>query len=110
MLSPRCATPGRSRPTNAICVSHLSPATRNRQEIPGCLLRERCPLLQRKHQISVALCLRCERSKFPSFYTKSQQSNVRVRFHAFQAQGNLRKSAAVMWRFLFVVESIVSHH
>src|SRR6202049_4681210 len=44
-------------------VSHLSPAARNRQENLGCLLHKRCLLLQRKHQISVALCLRRERSK-----------------------------------------------
>src|SRR5713226_8557387 len=72
-------------------VSHLSPAARNRQENLGCLLHKRCLLLQRKHQISVALCLRRERSKFPTSYTKSRQSRVRVLFHAFQAQGNPAK-------------------
>src|SRR3989441_2049019 len=74
-----------------MCVSHLSPAARNRQENLGCLLHKRCLLLQRKHQISVALCLRRERSKFPTSYTKSRQSRVRVLFHAFQAQGNPAK-------------------
>src|SRR5438876_711889 len=69
-------------------VSHLSPAARNRQENLGCLLHKRCLLLERKHQISVVLCLRRERSKFPAFYTKSRQSRIRVLFHAFQAQGN----------------------
>src|SRR5467141_3767261 len=54
-------------------------------------LHKRCLLLQRKHQISVALCLRRERSKFPTSYTKSRQSRVRVLFHAFQAQGNPAK-------------------
>src|SRR5207249_6941081 len=72
-------------------VSHLSPAAMNRQENLGCLLHKRCLLLQRKHQISVALCLRRERSKFPTSYTKSRQSRVRVLFHAFQAQGNPAK-------------------
>jgi hypothetical protein len=72
-------------------VSHLSPAARNRQENLGCLLHKRCLLLQRKHQISVALCLRRERSKFPTSYTKRRQSRVRVLFHAFQAQGNPAK-------------------
>ena len=72
-------------------VSHLSPAARNRQENLGCLLHKPCLLLQREHQISVALCLRRERSKFPTPYTKSRQSRVRVLFHAFQAQGNPAK-------------------
>jgi len=44
-----------------------------------------------KHQISVALCLRRERSKFPTSHTKSRQSRERVLFHAFQAQGNPTK-------------------
>src|SRR5882762_5909915 len=74
-----------------MCVSHLSPAARNRQENLGCLLHKRRLLLQRKHQISVARCLRRERSKFPTSYTKSRQSRVRVLFHAFQAQGNPAK-------------------
>src|SRR6267143_4796423 len=74
-----------------MCVSHLSPAARNRQENLGCLLHKRCLLLQRKHQISVAPCLRCERTKFPTSHTKSRQSRVRVLFHAFQAQGNPAK-------------------
>src|SRR3989442_8727464 len=74
-----------------MCVSHLSPAARDRQENLGRLLHKRRLLLQRKHQISVALCLRRERSKFPTSYTKSRQSRVRVLFHAFQAQGNPAK-------------------
>src|SRR5216684_7322589 len=72
-------------------VSHLSPAARNRQENLGGLLHKRCLLLQRKHQVSVALCLRSERSKFPTSYTKSRESRMRVLFHAFQAQGNPAK-------------------
>src|SRR5882724_11003795 len=72
-------------------VSHLSPAAGNRQENLGRLLHKRRLLLQRKHQISVALCLRRERGKFPTSHTKSRQSRVRVLFHAFQAQGNPAK-------------------
>src|SRR5467141_4102734 len=74
-----------------MCVSHFSPAARDWQENLGRLLHKRCLLLQRKHQISVALCLRRERSKFSTSYTKSRQSRVRVLFHAFQAQGNPAK-------------------
>src|SRR5713226_1144094 len=89
-------------------VSHLSPAARNRQENLGCLLHESCLLLQGKHQISVALCLRRERSKFPTPYTKSRQSRVRVLFHAFQAQGNPAKICCGHVEIPFVRESIVS--
>src|SRR5438445_4833911 len=55
-------------------VSYLSPATRNRQENLGRLLHKRRLLLQRKHQISVASCLRGQRSKLLSYYTKRRQS------------------------------------
>src|SRR6266700_4401906 len=72
-------------------VSHLSPAARNRQENLGRLLHKRCLLLQCKHQISVALCLRGQRSKLPASYTKSWQSCVGVLFHALQAQRNPAK-------------------
>src|SRR2546429_98229 len=72
-------------------VSHLSPATRNRQENLGRLLHKRRLLLQRKHQISVALFLRGQRSKFPASYSKSRQSCMRVLFHALQVQGNPAK-------------------
>src|SRR5712692_1167842 len=63
-------------------VSHLSPAARNRQENLRRLLHKRRLLLQRKHQISVAPCLRGQRSKFPAFYTESRQSCVRVFLYA----------------------------
>ena len=72
-------------------VSHFSPSARDWQENLGRLLHKRCLLLQRKHQISVALCLRRERSKFPASYTRSRQSRVRILFHAFQAQRNPAK-------------------
>ena len=72
-------------------VSHLSPAARNGQENLGCLLHKRRLLLQREHQISVALCLRGERSELPASYTKSRQSCVRVLFHPLQAQCNPAK-------------------
>ena len=72
-------------------VSHLSPAPRNRQENLGRLLRKRRLLLQRKHQISVAPCLRGQRSKFPASDTKGRKSCVRVLFHALQAQCNPAK-------------------
>src|ERR1700730_2945722 len=72
-------------------MSHLSPAARNGQENFGCLLHKRRLLLQREHQISVALCLRGERSEFPASYTKSRQSCVGVLFHPLQAQGNRAK-------------------
>src|SRR5712691_9990310 len=72
-------------------VSHFSPATRNRQENLGRLLHKRRLLLQRKHQISVAPCLRGQRSKFPASYTKSRQSCVEVLFHPLQAQCNPAK-------------------
>src|SRR5207249_7171792 len=48
-------------------------------------------LLQRKHQISVASCLRGQRSKFPASYTKSWQSCVGVLFHPLQGQCNPAK-------------------
>src|SRR5205823_29553 len=73
-------------------VSHLSPAARNRQENLRCLFHKRCLLLQRSHQIYVALCLRRERSKFLASCTKSRQSRVRVLFHALQAQGHPAKT------------------
>ena len=69
-------------------VSHLSPAARNRQENLRRLLHKRRLLLQRKHQISVAPCLRGQRSKFPASHTKSRQSCVRVLFYALQGQCN----------------------
>src|SRR6266849_6980874 len=72
-------------------VSHFSPPARDWQENLGRLLHKRRLLLQRKHQISVPPCLRGQRSKFPTSYTKSRQSRVRVLFHAFQAQGNPAK-------------------
>src|ERR1700674_4984541 len=52
-------------------VSHFSPAARNRQENLGRLLHKRRLLLQGKNQISVAPCLRGQRSKFPTSSTKS---------------------------------------
>src|SRR5437870_5393680 len=55
-------------------VSHLSPAARNRQENLGRLLHKRRLMPQRKHQISVPPCLRGQRSKVPSSYTKSRPS------------------------------------
>jgi hypothetical protein len=72
-------------------VSHFSPPARDWQENLGRLLHKRCLLLQREHQIPVAVCLRRERRKFPTSYTKSRQSRVRVLFHAFEAQGNPAK-------------------
>src|SRR2546422_4184750 len=75
----------------SVRVSHLSPATRNRQENLGRFLHKRRLLLQRKHQISVASCLRGQRSKFPASYTKSRQSCVGVLFHPLQAQCNPAK-------------------
>src|SRR6266480_5024279 len=72
----------RSPPPGEYACVPSSPAARNRQENLGCLLHKRCLLLQRKHQISVALCLRRERSKFPISYTKSRQSGMRVLLHA----------------------------
>src|SRR5207245_9818669 len=69
-------------------VSYLSPATRNRQENLGRLLHKRRLLLQRKHQISVASCLRGQRSKFPASYTKSRQSCVRFLLYPLHAQCN----------------------
>src|SRR6476661_7665587 len=69
-----------------MCVSHLSPAARNRQKNFWRFLYKCCLLLQRKHQISVAGCLRGQRSKLPAADTKSRQSCMRVLFHSFQAQ------------------------
>ena len=77
-------------------VSHLSPAARNRQENLGRLLHKRRLLLQRKHQISVASCLRGQRSKFPASSTKSWQSCVGVLFHppgSVQSCENLLRSS-----------------
>jgi hypothetical protein len=79
------------RPQPNMRVSHFSPPARDWQENLWRLLHKRCLLLQRKHQISVALCLRGERSKFSTAYPKCRQSRVRVLFHAFQAQGNPAK-------------------
>src|SRR2546430_961563 len=72
-------------------VSYLSPATRNRQENLGRLLHKRRLLLQRKHQISVASCLRGQRSKFPASYTKSRQSFLGALLHPLQAQSKPSK-------------------
>src|ERR1035441_10531244 len=69
-------------------VSHLSPAARNGQENLRRLLHKRRLLLQREHQISVALCLGGERSEFPASYTKSWQSCVGILFHPLEAQCN----------------------
>src|SRR5215469_14522798 len=73
----------RRRQTN-MRVSHLSPAAGNRQENLGRLLHKCRLLLQRKHQISVPLGLRGQRSKFPPAYTKSRQSSVGVLFHPLE--------------------------
>src|SRR5256885_2034623 len=56
LVHPRSPPPG-----EYACVPSF-PAGWNRQENLECLLHKRCLLLQRKHQISVALCLRRERS------------------------------------------------
>src|SRR5262245_4952824 len=72
-------------------VPHLSPAAGNGQEDLGRLPDKRLLLLQGEHQISVALCLRGERSEFPASHTNCRQSCVRVLFHPLQAQCNAAK-------------------
>jgi len=72
-------------------VSHLSPAARNGQENFWRFLYKCRLLLQCKHQISVACCLRRQRSKLPASDSKSRQSRVRVLFHASQAECDLAK-------------------
>src|SRR5215469_9936288 len=76
-------------------VSHLSPAAGNRQEDLGRLLHKRRLLLERKHQISVAPCLRGQRSKLSASHTKSRQSCVGVFFHPLEAHCNPAKVCCV---------------
>src|SRR5215469_4381839 len=86
----------RGRQAN-MCVSHLSPAARNRQENLGCFLHKRRLLLESQHQISVPRRLRGKRSKFPASYTKSRQSCMGVLFHPVQAQCNPAKICCGHW-------------
>ena len=74
-----------------MCVSHLSPATRNRQENLRRLLHKGRLQLKRKHEVSVPLCLRGQRSEFPASNTKSRQSCVGVLFDPLEAQCNPAK-------------------
>src|SRR5215471_12085430 len=76
-------------------VSHLSPAAGNRQEDLGRLLHKRRLLLERKHQISVAPCLRGQRSKLSASHTKSRQSCVGVFFHPLEAECNPAKVCCI---------------
>src|SRR5215467_14907416 len=66
-------------------VPHLSKAARNRQENPWRLLDKHRLLLRGKHEISISLCLRGQRSKFPPAHTACRQSCMGVRFHPFKA-------------------------
>ncbi len=92
-------------------VSHFSPPARDWQENLWRLLHKRCLLLQRKHQISVALCLRGERSKFSTAYPKSRQSRVRVLFHRLPGSGQSCESQrGSCGDSHSSYESIVSHH
>ena len=91
-------------------VTDLSSAASNRQENLGRPLHKSRLLLQRRHQISVALCLRRERNKFPTSYTKSRQSRVSVFFHAFQARGNPAKICCGHVAIPIRQRECVSHH
>ena len=68
------------------------------------------PAAPAKHQISVALCLRREGSKFPASYTKSRQSCVGVLFHPLQAQCNPAKVCRGHWLLGDSVDYGVSDH
>ena len=78
-------------------VPHSSPAARNRQENLGRLLYKRRLFFQSKHQISVALRLRGQRSKLPSSCTESRQPCVGVLLNAIKSPCNPAKVCCGHW-------------
>src|SRR5260370_32874527 len=75
--------------------SHSSPAARNGHENFGLLLTELRLLLQREHQVAVALVLRGQRSEYPAPDTEVGRSHVRALFGVFQAQRNSAKICGI---------------